>query len=68
MVGIIVDHFSLSSIANVRDYVHILNMARNDLRQRFARGIRFWNSDTVSYSYEIMSFGWNNEERKIPLD
>ena len=28
------------------------NIARTDLRQRFANGIRFWNSDKVDYSYE----------------
>ena len=28
------------------------NVARADLRQRFANGIRFWNSDTISYEYE----------------
>ena len=28
------------------------NVARTDLRQRFASGIRFWNSDKVDYSYE----------------
>lgn len=62
--------FTFSSIANVRDYVHIRkyhnyikaqlqsingnisNTVRADLRQRFASGIRFWNSDTVDYSYE----------------
>lgn len=62
--------FTFSSIANVRDYVHIRkyhnyikaqlqsingnvsNTARDDLRQRFASGIRFWNGDIVSYQYE----------------
>ena len=32
--------------------VPMSNTARNDLRRRFAEGIRFWNSDTVDYSKE----------------
>lgn len=31
---------------------NISNVARTDLRQRFADGIRFWNQDTVEYKYE----------------
>ncbi len=31
---------------------NISNTVRNDLRMRFANGIRFWNSDLVDYSYE----------------
>ena len=31
---------------------NISNTARNDLRQRFAQGIRFWNQDEISYQYE----------------
>ena len=31
---------------------NLSNVARTDLRQRFANGIRFWNSDTISYEYE----------------
>ncbi|MDE6597598.1 MAG: hypothetical protein K2K60_03055 [Clostridia bacterium] len=31
---------------------NLSNIARSDLRQRFAQGIRFWNSDTVSYQHE----------------
>lgn len=31
---------------------NISNTARNDLRQRFASGIRFWNQDEISYQYE----------------
>lgn len=32
--------------------VSMSNTARNDLRRRFAEGIRFWNSDDVDYSHE----------------
>lgn len=31
---------------------NISNTARDDLRQRFANGIRFWNQDDISYQYE----------------
>ena len=31
---------------------NLSNVARQDLRQRFANGIRFWNQDNVSYEYE----------------
>lgn len=31
---------------------NISNTARDDLRQRFASGIRFWNQDNISYQYE----------------
>lgn len=31
---------------------NISNTARDDLRQRFANGIRFWNQDEISYQYE----------------
>lgn len=31
---------------------NLSNAARNDLQNRFANGIRFWNSDSVSYEYE----------------
>lgn len=31
---------------------NISNNARNDLRQRFANGLRFWNSDNVNYDNE----------------
>lgn len=31
---------------------NISNTARDDLRQRFAKGIRFWNQDEISYQYE----------------
>lgn len=31
---------------------NISNTARDDLRQRFASGIRFWNQDEISYQYE----------------
>lgn len=31
---------------------NISNTARDDLRQRFANGIRFWNQDNISYQYE----------------
>lgn len=31
---------------------NISNTARDDLRQRFASGIRFWNQDDISYQYE----------------
>lgn len=72
--------FTFSSIAQVRDYVHIRtkhnyikaqlqsidgnlsNAAKNDLRQRFADGIRFWNTDIVNYvseNYEI-DIGYKN--------
>lgn len=33
-------------------YGAMSNMARNDLRQRFANGIRFWNSDDINYNHE----------------
>ncbi len=32
--------------------IAISNNARNDLRQRFLNGIRFWNSDNIDYSKE----------------
>ena len=31
---------------------NLSNAARTDLQQRFERGVRFWNSDTISYQYE----------------
>jgi hypothetical protein len=31
---------------------NISNTARDDLRQRFATGIRFWTQDNISYQYE----------------
>lgn len=31
---------------------NVSNTARDDLRQRFAQGIRFWNQDEISYQYE----------------
>lgn len=31
---------------------NISNTARDDLRQRFASGIRFWNQDEITYQYE----------------
>ena len=31
---------------------NLSNIARKDLRQRFADGVRFWNQDNVSYEYE----------------
>lgn len=31
---------------------NISNTARDDLRQRFAQGVRFWNQDEISYQYE----------------
>lgn len=31
---------------------NLSNTARNDLRTRFANGVRFWNGDVVSYQYE----------------
>lgn len=31
---------------------NLSNIARDDLRQRFANGVRFWNGDTVEYHYE----------------
>lgn len=31
---------------------NLSNAARTDLRNRFASGVRFWNSDTISYEYE----------------
>lgn len=33
-------------------YGAMSNMARNDLRQRIANGIRFWNSDDINYNHE----------------
>lgn len=35
---------------------NISNTARDDLRQRFASGIRFWNQDNISYQYENYEF------------
>ena len=32
--------------------IAISNSARDDIRQRFANGVRFWNSDNVDYSME----------------
>ena len=32
--------------------IAISNNARNDLRQRFLNGVRFWNTDTIDYSKE----------------
>ena len=32
--------------------IPISNDVRNNLKQRFANGIRFWNSDTVQYDFE----------------
>lgn len=55
---------NIRKYANVRKYYNyikaqlqkikgnISNVARADLRQRFANGVRFWNSDDVSYDYE----------------
>ena len=31
---------------------NISNEAREDLRRRFSEGVRFWNTDEVSYEYE----------------
>lgn len=31
---------------------NLSNAARDELRQRFANGIRFWNGDEVSYGKE----------------
>ena len=62
--------FTVSAVAQVRDYTHIRkfhnyvkaqlqsingnlsNVARADIRQRFADGIRFWSQDTVEYKFE----------------
>lgn len=40
------------------------NIARDDLRQRFANGVRFWNSDTVEYKYENFEL-WLGENHLI---
>ena len=37
---------------NSIDGVSMSTVARNDLRRRFAEGIRFWNSDTIDYDKE----------------
>ena len=55
---------NVKDYANIRKYHNFIkaqlqsingnlsNTARTDLRNRFANGIRFWNSDTISYEYE----------------
>lgn len=55
---------NIKDYANIRKYHNYIkaqlqsvdgnlsNAARRDLRDRFASGVRFWNSDTVSYAYE----------------
>lgn len=55
---------NVKDYANIRKYHNYIkaqlqsvdgnlsNAARRDLRDRFANGVRFWNSDTVSYAYE----------------
>ncbi len=55
---------NLKDFVNIRKYHNYIkaqiqgiygamsNMARNDLRQRFANGIRFWNSDDINYNHE----------------
>lgn len=55
---------NVKDYANIRKYHNFIkaqlqsingnlsNTARNDLRTRFANGVRFWNSDTISYQYE----------------
>ena len=40
---------------------NLSNVARRDLRDRFSNGVRFWNSDTVSYQYENYE-NWLDEE------
>ena len=32
--------------------IAISNQARDDIRQRFANGVRFWKQDTIDYSME----------------
>ena len=32
--------------------ISISNNAREDLRQRFRNGVRFWNSDNIQYDLE----------------
>lgn len=55
---------NIRDYANVRKYHNYIkaqlqsingnlsNVARTDLRERFANGVRFWNKDTVSYDKE----------------
>lgn len=60
-VGVVDDIGNYTNIRKYHNYVkaqvnsvvgNISNEARNDLRRRFSEGIRFWNSDTISYEYE----------------
>ena len=60
-VGVVDDIGNYTNIRKYHNYVkaqvnsvvgNISNEARNDLRRRFSEGIRFWNSDTISYQYE----------------
>lgn len=55
---------NIKKYANIRKYHNYIkaqlqsingnlsNVARADLRQRFVTGVRFWNSDNVSYECE----------------
>ena len=79
---------NVKDYANIRKYHNYLkaqlqsingnlsNVARSDLRQRFANGVRFWNSDVVAYNYENyenwLDSGANSfedwlENKNIPL-
>lgn len=60
-VAVVDDISNYTNIRKYHNYVkaqvqaivgNISNEARNDLRRRFADGIRFWNGDTISYEYE----------------
>lgn len=43
---------------------NVNNTARNDLRQRFANGVRFWNVDLVSYVFENYELFFEGEAEK----
>lgn len=60
-VAVVDDISNYTNIRKYHNYVkaqvqaivgNISNEARSDLRRRFADGIRFWNTDTISYEYE----------------
>lgn len=40
---------------------NLSNVARADLRNRFAGGVRFWNGDTISYEYENYEIWLDNQ-------
>ncbi|MGN0961517.1 MAG: hypothetical protein ACI4PF_04895, partial [Christensenellales bacterium] len=44
-------NFIQANIENISG-IELTNSAREDIRQKFADGIRFWNSDTIQYELE----------------